>query len=77
MDNMLQSLVGKSLAHLSVDERLLLIDALWESICEGEATLPLLTEAQKEDLDQRLDADDSGKVELQTWEDVKSELSKR
>lgn len=75
MDMEFQSINGKPIHALSVDERLSLIDALWESIEDSQ--LPPLTAAQKEELDRRIALDDAGKAEYKTWEEVKLGLDKR
>ena len=41
-------------SHLSTDERLQLLEELWESLCETPEALPL-TDAQRDELDRRLD----------------------
>ena len=61
------------LESLSVDERLSLIDALWESI-EGEVEDFPLTPEQQEDLNRRLDEDDANPNAGSTWEEVKARL---
>lgn len=42
-------------SHLSVEERLQLIEDLWESVADDPEALPL-TDAQAEELDRRLEA---------------------
>jgi putative addiction module component (TIGR02574 family) len=44
-----------SLRELSIDERIRLVEDLWDSIAEDQAALPL-TPAQRAELDRRLDA---------------------
>ena len=42
------------IARLSSEERLQLLDELWESLCKDPRSVPF-TQAQREDLDARLD----------------------
>ena len=42
------------IAALSLEERLQLLEELWDSLCETPETLPL-TDAQREELDRRID----------------------
>ncbi len=42
------------IAHLSLEERLRLLDELWESLSQTAEAIPL-TSAQREELDRRLD----------------------
>lgn len=44
-----------NLHELPIDERISLVDDLWDSIAADQSALPL-TEAQKQELDRRLDA---------------------
>ncbi len=61
---------------MSPEERLRLIEALWESLRRRPETLPL-TEAQREELDRRLDELDRGETETIPWEEVKQRLRDR
>jgi putative addiction module component (TIGR02574 family) len=56
---------------LSVAERILLVESLWDSIAQdAQAELPL-TQAQKEELDRRLAAEAAGELEHYSWPEVK------
>ncbi len=56
---------------LSVAERILLVESLWDSIArDSNAELPL-TEEQKQELDRRIAADDAGALESYSWPEVK------
>jgi putative addiction module component (TIGR02574 family) len=61
---------------LSPEERLRLIEALWESLRRRPGALPL-TPAQREELDRRLDEIDRGQSETIPWEEVKQRLRDR
>jgi len=58
-----------AIADLSREERLRLLEELWESLCVTPDAIPL-TDAQREELDRRLDElDRDGPVGI-PWEDV-------
>lgn len=61
---------------LSPKERLQLIEELWDSLRDQPGSVPL-TEAQREELDRRLDdLDKSGAVGI-PWEDVLRQIRTR
>jgi putative addiction module component (TIGR02574 family) len=66
-------LAAFGLDKLSVPERLLLVDELWDSIAVEEEQVPL-TEAQKSDLQRRLDAIDADPSRGSSWSEVKARL---
>lgn len=56
---------------LSIAERILLVESLWDSIArDSQADLPI-TEAQKRELDRRIAAQDAGGLESYSWPEVK------
>jgi putative addiction module component (TIGR02574 family) len=57
--------------HLSVAERLQLVEELWESIVPSLEQLPL-TEAQRHELDRRLAALQAGPTKVVPWEEVEA-----
>jgi putative addiction module component (TIGR02574 family) len=57
--------------QLSVDERLELVEALWETIADRDASLPL-TAAQEAELDSRLTDHAANPEDVHSWEDVKA-----
>jgi putative addiction module component (TIGR02574 family) len=61
---------------LSIDDRIRLVEAIWESI-EGEPPMPELTEAQKQELDRRLAAYEAAPRECVPWEQVEAEARAR
>jgi putative addiction module component (TIGR02574 family) len=63
-------------SHLSVPERILLAQELWESVYESANELPL-TEAQKAEIDRRLAAYQAGEMTGSTWPEVKQRLLDR
>ena len=61
---------------LSSEERLRLIEELWESLSQSPEAVPL-TEAQREELDRRLDDLERSGPEGIPWEDVLQQIRNR
>ena len=61
---------------LSIDERLQLLEQLWESLRETSGAVPL-TDAQREELDRRLDDLERSGPEGIPWEEVQRQIRKR
>lgn len=59
--------------QLSIDERLELVEALWDSIASSAA----LTDAQREELDRRLADHRQHPDDVTPWSEVKSSISAR
>jgi putative addiction module component (TIGR02574 family) len=59
--------------QLSVAERILLVERIWDSIAAEEPLLPL-TSAQKEELDRRLEAYRQSPDQGSSWEEVRTRL---
>ncbi len=55
--------------HLSAAERLRLLEELWDSLSRQPDQVPL-TEAQRQDLDRRLDEVEAGDAEGVPWDEV-------
>ncbi|MCY4483215.1 MAG: addiction module protein [Spirochaetaceae bacterium] len=67
---------GLDIASMTAEERLSLLDALWDSLAATPEAIPL-TEAQCAELDRRLDdLEVEGPVGI-PWEDVLSRISSR
>ena len=58
---------------LSIAERIDLVEAIWDSIAEDNGCLEL-SEAQKQELDRRLEAFRANPSRGRTWEKIKSEF---
>lgn len=58
---------------LPVDERLKLVESIWNSIAEFPDSLDL-TDAQRQELDRRLDAYAANPTAGIPWSDLKSQL---
>ncbi len=59
--------------QLSVAERILLVEEIWDSVAE-EVNASELTQAQKDELDRRLAAMESDPQAGSPWEEVKARL---
>jgi putative addiction module component (TIGR02574 family) len=62
--------------RLSVEERLALVEDLWDSIAE-ESAAASLTDAQRAELDRRLADYASNPDDVVPWEDVKASITAR
>ncbi len=58
---------------MSIPERILLVEEIWDSIAADQHLLEV-TQAQRTELDRRLAACKAAPNEASTWEDVKSRL---
>ncbi len=69
------SLTLKSLGidQMSVAQRILLVEEIWDSIAAETADLPL-TDAQKQDLQRRIAAYEANPKAGSSWEEVKARL---
>ncbi len=62
--------------RLSVEERLALVEDLWDSIAE-ESAATSLTDAQRAELDRRLADHDANPNDVVPWEEVKASITVR
>lgn len=60
----------------SVEERLRIIGEIWDSI-KNESEHPPLTDAQRVELDRRIDAYEKGLDKGYTWEEVVAKIRSR
>ncbi len=58
---------------MSIPERILLVEEIWDSIAADQQSLEV-TQAQKDELDRRIAACEAAPNEGSTWEEVKSRL---
>ena len=58
---------------LSVAERILIAEQIWDSITAEQESLPI-TEAQKTELDRRLDDYQASPEEGSSWNEIKNKL---
>ncbi len=66
-------LLKVEISQLSIAERIQLAEDLWDSILERQDELPL-TDAQKQELDHRLENYQQEPTSGSTWEEVKQRL---
>ena len=59
--------------QLSLSERILLAEQIWDSIAAEQASLPV-TAAQEKELDRRLAAHRDSPTEGASWEEVRARL---
>lgn len=65
-----------AISTMNIDDRKRLAEAIWQGI-EAEEPEPELTEAQKRELDRRLDEDDASPDDVVDWEEVNAEIKAR
>ena len=61
---------------LSIEDRILLVQAIWDSIA-AEQVYPDLTEAQKHELDRRIESHDHDPDSVLTWKEIKASVRKQ
>lgn len=61
------------IASLSIEERIHLAQAIWDSLAAGQA-YPDLTDAQKQELDARMSAYEAEPDNVMAWEAVKASI---
>ena len=66
-------LLKVEISQLSIAERIQFAEDLWESILERQDELPL-TDAQKQELDRRLENYQQNPASGSTWQEVKQRL---
>ena len=67
-------LTPSEIKKLSVAERILIVEEIWDSIAAEQESVQL-TEAQKTGLDRRITSCDSSPNEGRSWEEIKRRLS--
>lgn len=70
----MESNLTQEILKLSVAERIQLVEDLWDSIVRAPELVPV-TDAQKDELDQRLERFAQGATTARTWEEVKKNLT--
>ncbi|NJK39355.1 MAG: addiction module protein [Oscillatoriales cyanobacterium SM2_3_0] len=61
---------------LSVEDRILLVQAIWDSIA-AKQVYPDLTETQKHELDRRIEGHNNDPDNVLTWEEIKASVRKQ
>ncbi len=70
------SVKSLGLDRLSIEERLALVEELWDSIAQSGADVPL-SAAQQTELDRRLAEHEANPDDVVSWEDVKASIVPR
>lgn len=65
----------EDILRLSVTERVRLVENIWDSIAASPESLPI-TDAQRRELDRRLERLARDRSGLSSWEDVRSRLER-
>lgn len=65
------SIKSLGIDRLPLEERLALVEEIWDSIAADSAAVPL-TEAQRAELQKRNEEDDTHPDDLPSWEQVKA-----
>lgn len=65
------SIKSLGIDRLPVEERLALVEEIWDSIASDSAAIPL-TDAQRAELQRRIEEDDAHPDDLTPWEQVKA-----
>lgn len=71
----MSSLPIDAILRLSVPERIQIVEDIWDSIAATPEQLPL-TDAQRTELDRRLEAHDADPSSALPWDEVRSRLHK-
>ena len=70
------SLKSLGIERLGIEERLILVEELWDSIAADSAAVPL-TEAQRAELDHRIAEHEANPDDVVPWEEVKASITER
>lgn len=73
---MVPTLESLGIEKLSVEDRLVLVQRIWDSIADARPPLPL-TEAQRAELDRRLEEHERNPQEGSSWEAVREATLRR
>ena len=70
------SIKSLGIDRLPIEDRLALVEEIWDSIATDSAAVPL-TEAQRAELQKRIEEDDAHPDDLTPWEQVKASTLSR
>jgi putative addiction module component (TIGR02574 family) len=66
----------KEITALSIEDRIHLVQAIWDSIA-AEQAYPDLTKAQQQEIDRRIADHEANPDNVLTWEEIKASLKKQ
>jgi len=69
----MQSDLTEQAKKLSIPDRILLVEEIWDTIADENEAFEL-TEAQKRELDRRLESARADPTQGRTWEEIKAEF---
>ncbi|HYW73560.1 MAG TPA: addiction module protein [Pyrinomonadaceae bacterium] len=69
----MQSDLTEAAKKLSISDRILLVEQIWDSIAEENEAFDLSDE-QKEELDRRLNSPRNGSRQGRTWSEIRAEF---
>jgi putative addiction module component (TIGR02574 family) len=61
---------------LSIEERIRLVQAIWDSIA-AEQAYPEITEVQKQELDRRINDYEANPDNVMTWKEIKASIKRQ
>lgn len=70
------SLKSLGIERLGIEERLTLVEEIWDSIAADSAAIPL-TQTQRDELDRRIADHEANPDDVVSWEEVKTKLAER
>lgn len=70
------SLKSLGIERLGIEERLTLVEELWDSIAADSTAVPL-TQAQRAELDRRIAEHEANPTDVVPWEEVKATITER
>ena len=73
VDTTMASNLTEQVKKLSIPERIALVEEIWDSIAEDNGCFEL-TEAQKRELDRRIESFRANPSQGRTWEEIKNDF---
>lgn len=70
------SIRSLGIEHLDIEERLSLVEELWDSIAADSAAVPF-TQAQRTELESRLAEHEANPDDVVSWDDVRASINER
>jgi putative addiction module component (TIGR02574 family) len=71
----MQTELTEQAKKLSIPDRILLVEEIWDTIAEDNQAFEL-TDAQKRELDRRLELGQANAGQGRTWDEIKAEFMK-